>query len=157
MDTLIDALNAAITSRGILAALPTSIAQAVRRSRALEETLCRDVLDEALNGLIQPGNRLELSDGLHAPGEIESTIDKNFCGELDLALCNSSALATFIDLRREGRIRHLHWPDYLLPGPQYLKVEATLKLMALTGNRYIASRLLIEEEEAALTSRGARL
>lgn len=147
-EDLVNAFNGAMEDgQQLLETLPPSLAEAGRRSRVIGQTLCRDLIDEALAGLVNPGNRLELFDGLHTPDEVEASIWPDFTGELDFGLCNSAALATFLDLRRGNRISHLHWPDYLLPGPQFVKVETTLKQMAIRGGGYIQARLMVEEAE----------
>ena len=146
-DALVDALNEAIAEMTVLDQLPGAIAETGRRTRALGQTLCRDLLDELLFGLTLPGNRIELFDGPHDLNEMESALWISFSGELDLALCNSVALATFLDLRRQNTVRHLHWPDLLSPLPQFLKVRKTLELMAAYGGGYIDTRLRVEEAE----------
>jgi hypothetical protein len=113
----------------------------------LGTTLCRDLIDEGLNGLVEPGNRMEFADGLYAPSDVEGALWLGFNGELDLAMCNSVALATLIDLRRGSQLRHLHWPQYVLPEPQYLKVAWTLREMAAHGGNYIATRMEVEARE----------
>jgi hypothetical protein len=144
---LLDALNAAVTSMSLLDTLPAAIAADGRRTPVLGRTLCRDLIDERLYGMVKPGNRMEFADGLHTPSDVERALCSTFNGELDLAMCNSAALATVIDLRRGSRLRHLHWPQYLLPEPQYLKVEWTLREMAATGGYYIPTRLSVEARE----------
>jgi len=147
MNELIDALNAEIESGRLLSTLPEVINEACQQSKSIGQTLCRDLLDEALIGLVRPGNRLELSDGLHNLDAVEASIWVDFSGELDFEVCNSQVIATFIDIRRGCQISHLHWSQYLLPGPQYLKVEIALKIMSSTGCGYLESRLFVEEQE----------
>lgn len=111
--------------------LPTAVASAARRSRSIGRTLCRDMLDEYLCGFLAPGNRLEFFSGLCTPAEVDRAISAQFRGELDLALCHSEALATFLDLSRGDQLRHLHWPSLLHPVPQFLKVTITCSLHAI--------------------------
>lgn len=146
-DGIIDALNRAIENLTILSTLPKVIADSGLRTRAIGQTLCRDLIDDLMTGLVAPGNRVELFDGLHAMGTMESALYGGFSGELDLALCNSEAFATFLDLRRGNSVKHLHWPSVLHPVPQLLKVEATLRIMAQYGSEYVATRLSLEEAE----------
>jgi len=148
---LADALNAAIGSGVLLDGLPEDLAGMAKRSRVIGQTLSRDLVEEELSGLVMPGNQLELADGLRSPAEIEDAIAIGFCGVLDLAMCNSEALGTYLDLARGNVIRHVHWPDYLHPLPPLLKVEKTLQLMAAWGGDYIETRLGLEEEEARVT------
>ncbi len=139
-----DDLNRVVADRSLIAGLPRAVAQAATRSRAVGSVLCRDLLDEILENDIKPGNRVELFDGLHTLAEIEEAISALFTGTLDLALCNSDAISTFLELRRNNRLRILHWPDYVFPVPQIVKVEAALRRMQ---GDYARTRLQIEEEE----------
>jgi hypothetical protein len=147
LDGLVDALNGAVEDLSLLNALPNSIADTGRRSLTVGRTLCRDLIDESLSGLVVPGNRVELMDGLHEPADMERALHSEFSGTLDLALCNSESLATFIDLRRGNRVQHLHWPGVLSPIPQLLKVKKTLQLIAAFGGTYVETRLRLEEVE----------
>jgi hypothetical protein len=146
-DAIVDALNAAIEGLALLETLPKLLAEAGRRTKAIGQTLCRDVIDEVLSGLGAPGNRVELFDGLHTLGDMDHALCREFSGELDMALCNSEAWATFVDIRRGDKVRHLHWPFVLHPLPQLLKVEKTLELMAVNSTHYIETRLGLEETE----------
>ncbi len=146
-NSVVDALNAAVQNLSLIRGLPREVADSVVSTPSVAQTLSRDLIDEAMSGLIEPGNRVEMFDGLHSLREMESALWKGFAGELDLALCNSEAFATFIDLRRSNAIRHLHWPYLLLPVPQLMKVEATLQIMAKCNGDYISTRLSLEELE----------
>lgn len=71
----------------------------------------RDELDRILDGLIQPGNRLELFDGLHSPQTFTQAIDPKFAGWLDLAACTSTVLGDYVGRSRRGRLRVLQFAD----------------------------------------------
>lgn len=143
---LVDALNDAIMGRRLLRYLPGSMETAGRNSGVLGRVLCRDLVDEALDGFVQPGNCVELFDGLHTPGEVEGALYEEFRGEFDLALCNSAALATLIDLRRNGRVHHLHWPDLIHPIPQLVLIGEALRRIERNGGSYIQARLNLERQ-----------
>jgi hypothetical protein len=68
---------------------------------------------------------------------------------MDLAVCNSQALATLLDLRRRDTIRHLHWGNVVHPIPQLLSIAATLKRLAASKGSYISNRLELEAEMLA--------
>lgn len=70
----------------------------------------RDKLDIVFNGLLMPGNRLELSDGLHAKEDIEVAIGPGFRGVLDLTTCKSSFLSDYLDRTRKGTFRTVQFP-----------------------------------------------
>ncbi|MBX7086686.1 MAG: hypothetical protein K1X70_09675 [Leptospirales bacterium] len=142
------AMNRAIQDGTLLSRIPdASIVNAGRSDHAIGKALARDILDEVLSGLVIPGNRIELGDGCHSPLAFASAVGESFRGVLDLAMCNSVILGTFLDLRTQNKIRHLHWPDLLLPAPQMTKVEAALRLMEAEGLDYVSARLWIEEQE----------
>ena len=115
-------------------------------SVSVGRVLCRDLLDEALDGLIRQGNQIDLFDGLHSLGAAEAAIWQGFCGEIDLALCNSVAFSTYIDLRRNNRVRHLHWPDLIDPIPQFLLIAETLRRLSSKNGSYCSVRLQLERE-----------
>lgn len=144
---VVTALNAEIESLNSLNVLPKSLADAGRRTKSIGQTLCRDLIDESLLGMIVPGNRVEFFDGLYTPAQVEAALSAGFSGQIDFALCNSAALATFIDLRRHNAVRHLHWPTVIDPRPQLIKVEKTLNLMNEYGGDYAKTRLFVEESE----------
>ena len=93
-----------------------------RRSRR------RDALDDIFQGLLRPGNRLELFDGLHAKEDIERAIDPRFEGILDLTTCTSAPAADYIDGHRNHRIRTVHFDVPLLPIWAAKCVELTLEV-----------------------------
>jgi hypothetical protein len=142
---IVDALNRTIEHRSLVPYLPRPLRQVAQESVALGRTLCRDLLDETFEGFLVPGNRIELFDGLHSLGAMEHALSETFCGELDLATCNSEAFAVYLDLRRRNRVRHLHWSDLINPIPQYLLISETLRRLAISGGSYIETRLTVEE------------
>jgi hypothetical protein len=144
--SLVDAFNIAVMDRKLLSYLPRPLEDAGRLSISVGRVLCRDLLDEAFAELIRPGNQIELFDGLHSPGAVERAIWSEFKGELDLTLCNSVALATYIDLRRRNLVRHLHWPDLVDPVPQFILIGETLRRLSRQGGSYIALRMRLETE-----------
>jgi len=144
-DTLTERLNTVIANGSLLPYLPTAIAAVARKSNTLSQTLSRDLIDELFADVLPPGNRVEFYDGQHTPAAFEEAIDRSFEGEIDLATCRSEVLATFLDLRRQNRIHHIHWPDLVDPFPQYVLIGAALRYMAETSGTYIRSRLTIEQ------------
>jgi hypothetical protein len=146
-DEFVSTLNDLIESRALVTFLPRLIQDTARNTASLGQTLCRDLVDEELAGVIRPGNQVEFFGSLHTAGEFEEAISPRFSGELDLALCHSAGLASLIELRRGVSIRHLHWPDYIAPGPQYVKIRCALRSMSEQGGSYISTRLRVEEAE----------
>lgn len=78
--------------------------------RVLESELTRlsrgrDHLDKVFYGLLRPGNRLELFDGLHSKEDVETAVWSGFSGILDLTTCTSTILADYIANRRRQQVR----------------------------------------------------
>lgn len=70
----------------------------------------REELDALFEGLLRPGNRLELYDGLHTKEELEEAIGPDFDGVLDLTLCTSTVPADYIAARRHHTMRTVQFP-----------------------------------------------
>jgi hypothetical protein len=143
---ILEELNHAIESVTLLSFLPESMARAGRQTPVIGKTLCRDLIDESFYGYLASGNRVELFDGFHAPASVESALAPSFEGEMDLATCNSQALATLLDVRRKYTIRHLHWSNVIHPIPQLVSIAETLKRLGATEGSYIDNRLRLEAE-----------
>jgi hypothetical protein len=143
---IVDAFNEAVMGRKLLPYLPSGLRDAGRLSEPLGRVLCRDLLDESLDGIVRPGNQIDLFDGLHSLGAVEAAISSGFRGALDLALCNSIALATYIDLRRNNSIPCLYWPDLIHPIPQFVLIGETLRRLSREGGSYINTRMKLERE-----------
>ena len=100
----------------------------------------RDALDSLLRGLIRPGNRLELFDGLHSKETVETTIAKDFEGVIDLTTCTSTYLADYVAAKREFRLRTIQFPTVqdVVWGANC--VIAALELRAAAGIPYQEAR-----------------
>ena len=101
----------------------------------------REVLDALFAGLLQPGNRLELFDGLHAKEAVESAIAVDFTGVLDFTCCTSTHLADFISSRRRLALRTVQFPtvqDFLW-GATCVKIALRLS-MTDGGPGYLEAR-----------------
>src|SRR5262245_43842058 len=57
----------------------------------------RERMDGWLEGYLEPGNRLELFDGIHSREAIEKSISPAFRGVLDLTTCTSTYLSDYVD------------------------------------------------------------
>jgi hypothetical protein len=105
----------------------------------------RDRVDGHFAGLIAPGNRIELSDGLHTAQAIIDRIPRRFAGLVDLTVCNSVLLGELIKRQRpdclivmnrettELRVRavlYRHQLRYLATDPSrnYIDVLAELRV-----------------------------
>jgi len=118
----------------------------------LRLTLGRDILDQLLEGLLAPGNRIELADGLHTPSQFEAALHSAFRGVLDLATCSSIALATMIARRRGTAVRVVHTQALLDPLVCCLVLTETFRALSncrghgsqKDGELYLSIRLQIE-------------
>jgi hypothetical protein len=70
----------------------------------------RDQLDIIFHGLLLPGNRLELFDGLHNKECVETALWRDFEGLLDLTACTSTILGDYISAKRKQRVRIVEFP-----------------------------------------------
>ncbi|MGH8070205.1 MAG: hypothetical protein ACRERE_34155 [Candidatus Entotheonellia bacterium] len=111
----------------------------------------RDTLNALFQGLLRPGNRLELFDGLHAKEVVESIIAPDFEGVLDLTTCTSTVLADFIAARRDLRLRTVQFPTVQEPLWAAKCVKATIELIAAAEFSYLEARnLILRKLEEAL-------
>lgn len=121
----------------------------------------REQLNRTFKGLLRPGNRLELYDGLHTKEELEQAIAPTFSGVLDLTICTSTIPADYIAARRHHAMRTVQfeyeiefvWAAACMPG--------TLKLFS-TGNfdyqeaRDTVVRIRLSEMERLLGGHDAK-
>jgi hypothetical protein len=130
-DALSAPLSEEIPDHGVQKLLERPITRMTRR---------REMINELFYGLIRPGNRLELFDGLHSKEDVECSIDESFDGILDLTVCTSTVLADYISAKRRQRLRTVQFPTVqdLLWGATC--ISETLKLVA-SGYAYLEARL----------------
>jgi hypothetical protein len=110
----------------------------------------RDALDALFQGLLRPGNRLELYDGLHSKEAVEAAIAPTFEGVIDLTTCTSTVLADHVSAKRRFRLRTIQFPTVqdVLWGANCVK--AALQIQHTTGVTYQEARQIayIELEKA---------
>jgi hypothetical protein len=70
----------------------------------------RDHLDSTLQGLLLPGNRLELFDGMHSKEAVESAVWQQFEGIIDFTTCTSTVLEDYIATKRKHKLRTIQFP-----------------------------------------------
>jgi hypothetical protein len=92
----------------------------------------RDRLNSIFKGLLRPGNRLELFDGLHSKESIEGALFKDFEGVLDLTSCTSTILGDYIGAKRRHRVRTV----------QFASVQEVL-----WGSRCVSLALRVQAEQ----------
>lgn len=102
--------------------------------------LRRNALDAVLSGLLRPGNRLELGDGLFDAGTVEAAIASGFTGVLDLSSCQARSLADHIDRQRLGACGVVQFEGDLMPEVAALAILRTLQHCASGAPDYLAAR-----------------
>jgi hypothetical protein len=105
----------------------------------------RDLLDEWLNGLIRPGNRLELFDGLHDHKDVASAISPDFVGVLDLTICTSTYLGDRLGHVAKQRYRTV---QFLKPQEFFeesIRINLVMTLFAQSDLTYLAARASVGE------------
>ncbi|KVU09055.1 hypothetical protein WL13_00510 [Burkholderia ubonensis] len=117
--------------------------QAVLRiSENTRKALRRATLDEIFKGLIRPGNRIELYDGLHSREAFEAAICSTFDGLFDLTTCTSTLLADYISGARARKVRLVQFPEQQQAIWHAYCIEVALSLMLDEGFDYQKARLL---------------
>jgi hypothetical protein len=132
-------LNEAVTAAEVPEENPEECATPIIEMPITTWSKRRELLDQLFAGLIEPGNRLELFDGLHGKIAIEEVISSDFRGVLDLTTCTSAPLADFIGTKRDYCLRTVHFDCVQSPMWAATAISTTLKLFA-TGVAYQEAR-----------------
>ena len=82
----------------------------VMESSVTRRAMLREKLNALFDGLLRPGNRLELYDGLCMKEALEQAISPRFQGVLDLTLCTSTVPADYIAACRHHTLRTVQFP-----------------------------------------------
>jgi hypothetical protein len=99
----------------------------------------RAVIDSLFQGLLHPGNRLELFDGLHPQEAVEAAITPDFAGTLDLTTCTSMPLADHISAARRFVPRVVHFDEPQQPEWAAGCLKLTMELIGI-GRDYLKAR-----------------
>jgi hypothetical protein len=138
-DILNEALRASLPVEGLGEDL-------VREADVTRSARRRDEIDSMFEGLLWPGNRLELYDGLHDKQAIRDALAPTFTGVLDLAACNSTLLAFFLAGASRHRFLTVQYPqplDFLWAG---LCTTRALELVSNHSHDYQSARLRAAKE-----------
>ena len=105
----------------------------------------RDHLDSMFKGLLRPGNRLELFDGLHSKESVEEALSTHFEGVLDLTSCTSTILGDYLGAKRKHRMRTVQFNSVqeVLWGSRC--VSLALRIHAEQNISYQQARLLASQ------------
>jgi hypothetical protein len=133
---VVDVLNAALhvpeaPRDGVTEVVEHADSRAARR---------RAEIDDLFAGLLRPGNRLELFDGMHDAAAVEAAIAPEFAGVLDLPVCHSTVIADYISWNR-------CWAPRIVQAPAAVDVEwaakcvsGTLELLGSGAYDYLEAR-----------------
>jgi hypothetical protein len=102
----------------------------IRESPMTRAARRRAEIDSIFDGMIRPGNRLELLDGLHSKEVFEAAIAPDFDGVIDFAACTSTILADYVAHRRRNRLRLVQAPNPIEFVGTAPIVAGTLELLA---------------------------
>ena len=116
----------------------------------------RDRIDALLAGLLRPGNRLELTDGLFDVHAVERAIAPGFAGVLDLTSCQARCLADHIDRRRLGECGVVQFEGEVMPEVAALAIERTLELCRQDAGSYMPARARALQELSRALQREVR-
>jgi hypothetical protein len=113
----------------------------------------RQQLDVWFEGLLYPGNRLELRDGLFEPSQLAALIPPDYAGTIHVALCNSALMQRSIS---DPRWRVLANKAIIAPLPTLAVYRTVIETMAETRLGYADTWLTIltELRNADLTGDG---
>lgn len=109
-------------------------------------TRIREEMDTLFEGLISPGNRLELFDGMHRKDEVARAIPLDFMGYLDLVTCTSMVLAGHIQGWHRKRFRVAEAPHEVLLQIAAVVVGRALEHVVDRGLTYGEARQLASRE-----------
>jgi hypothetical protein len=150
VEHLVDALNSLIERRALLGGLPDMLKADGLRSPARGQALCRDQVDVWLEGLVEPGNRIELFDGLHSPFAFSAAVAPGFHGEIDLATCSLTVIAAVVEMERGFAITFSARAALTVPRPEFVATQKALRLFAVAQGSYLDCRAkiaaIIDEE-----------
>lgn len=113
----------------------------------------RQQLDVWFEGLLHPGNRLELRDGLFEPSRLAALIPPDYTGTIHVALCASALLQRSIS---GTRWRVLANEEIIAPLPTLETYRTVIETMAETPLGYAEAwlQILTQLKTADLTSGG---
>ena len=139
---LAEVLNARIGRRPELA--PNSWAIEQYTDEPTLKYLNRQRLDSEWAGLIKPGNRLELADGLHSCDRLVAAVAPSWSGVADFSNCQSAQLIDQIKCGRSDRnvIGNINDTN---PISRMLVIDGVYKLMARYELNYIDAREAIAQ------------
>jgi hypothetical protein len=118
--------------------------ESVRLARRREE------IDRLFQGLLRPGNLLELFDGLHAKEAVGEALPADFDGILDLTTCTSTILSEYLIRERDYELRTIQFPtprEFARAAPAVL---SALRLHLEQGVPYLEARALVVGALAAI-------
>lgn len=122
------AMNRLLESGALRKFLPSGLHGSITTHPLILATLCRDLLDAEFGDALQPGNQLELTDGLHPPGAIHEAIG-DFTGTVDLSCCTSSVPGTLLKMYRGDTIKVFLGDHNIPPAPHMRMLEHVLRLI----------------------------
>ena len=93
------------------------------------------MLDVVLNGVIRPGNRVELRDGLHRAEDVAAAFPEGWAGTVDLTVCQSELVALALK-ERCPECRCVQSGEEILVGPRVELSATVLELMKSSGGDY---------------------
>lgn len=135
VELLGEALNAPLREPA-----PERVVDGILETPVIRLSRRRADIDRLFDGLVRPGNRLELFDGMHSMEQLAAAIAPTFRGWLDLTTCTSAVLADHLLRAHRNafrmvqfeRVQDLLWHAYC--------IRIALQLSAQTDMNYAAAR-----------------
>lgn len=100
-------------------------------------------LDRRLAGLVRPGLRLELNDGLHDADSIYRALPEGFSGVIDLVVCTSTYLGDRLGALSRQRIRTVQFLEPQSFEEAAIRLGYVLDVYAATTSSYLETRAVV--------------
>lgn len=143
-DALATACNRAIDTNLLLSCEPLRSHLGAACSTNLSRALQRDLMTELFDGELLPGNRLELTDGMHSAPDVIDAVYSGFVGTLDFSACQSTVLADTAGLVAGERFLSFSNASQLEPRGRLALLKATFNAWKELGGPYPSVRMSIE-------------
>jgi hypothetical protein len=119
---------------------PDGVVDGILETPVIRLSRRRAEIDRVFNGLVQPGNRLELFDGMHSMEDLAAAIAPTFHGWLDLTTCTSVVLADHLLRAHRNAFRIVQFEKVQEPLWHAYCIRIALRLSARTEMNYAVAR-----------------
>lgn len=119
---------------------PERVVDCILETPVIRLSRRRADIDRLFDGLVKPGNRLELFDGMHSMEHVAAAIAPTFHGWLDLTTCTSAVLADHLLRAHRNTFRMVQFEKVQEPMWHAYCIRIALQLSARTEINYAVAR-----------------